>query len=65
MGIYSKRKEFAPLGANSFIEEQTPLWKGFFVLRNNQEVAEIASFWKKWQKNFTLSEIAVVNTHRL
>ena len=28
-GVYSWRKEFAPLGANSLVQEYDPFWKGF------------------------------------
>ena len=29
IGVNSKRREFAPLGANSFLQGQTPLAEGF------------------------------------
>ena len=35
-GIYSLRKEFAPMGANYFINEKTPIYK-----EDNNEIIEL------------------------
>ena len=34
-GVNPLRKEFAPLGADSFVEELTPFWKGSFYREAN------------------------------
>ena len=40
-GVYSEREEFAPTGANSFIEELTPIQKG--DKNGNSRVASVES----------------------
>ena len=33
-------KEFAPLGADSFLKEQTPFWKGYIIQGSKQEATK-------------------------
>ena len=41
IGVNSDRKEFAPTGANSFLEELTLFWKSFVAQGSKQKVAKV------------------------
>ena len=47
MGSTLKGKNLLPLGANSFLVEESPFQKGFVVQTNKQEVSKIVSLVKK------------------
>ena len=44
--VNSSRKEFAPIGANSFLEELTPFMKAFVLQGNSQKNTEVGLFCK-------------------
>ena len=62
-GVNSLKKEFAPIGANSFIQEQAQLWNSLFVKGNNKNPERWFSFAKNVGKYkhvlvFTVSGIS-------
>ena len=61
MMVSSSRKEFAPVGANSFLKELTSFWKGFVTLGSKQEVIKVVSLCKHSRKTFTL-KVCFVNS---
>ena len=59
--VSSLWKEFAPVGANSFLKELTCFWKGFVTLGSKQEVTKVVSLCKHSRKTFTL-KVCFVNS---
>ena len=62
MGVNSVRKEFAPIGANSFLTEQTPCWKSCVIQKSKQQVTKVVSLCKNGRKTWSVSEFLLDNS---
>ena len=45
-GVNSKKTEFAPIGANSFLSELNPFWNGFPFREANRKSQKVVSLRK-------------------